>query len=92
MSIIQGNVVMATAGKEKGNLYIVLKVDEKFCYLVDGKRLKIAKPKKKSLKHVYIASKTSFSQDKLESSEEKINAEIRKFLKERKNYVETRYH
>lgn len=92
MSIIQGDVVLATAGKEKGNLFIAWKVDEKYCYLVDGKRLKIDKPKKKSLKHVYKASKISFPEKSLCEKEEKVNAEIRKFLKERKNHVETRCH
>ena len=92
MNIIQGDVVLATAGKEKGNLYIVKSVDEKYCYLVDGKRLKLQKPKKKSLKHVLKASKISFSQERLSINEEKVNAEIRNFLKERKNYVETRCH
>ena len=92
MSIIQGDVVLATAGKENGNLFIAWRVDEKFCYLVDGKRLKIDKPKKKSLKHVYKASKTSFPETLLCEKEEKVNAVIRKFLKERKNYVETRCH
>ena len=92
MSIIQGDVVLATAGKEKGNLFIAWKVDENYCYLVDGKRLKIDKPKKKSLKHVYKAAKISFPEKSLCEKEEKVNAEIRKFLKERKNYVETRCH
>ena len=92
MSILKGDVVLATAGKEKGNLFIAWRVDEKFCYLVDGKRLKIDKPKKKSLKHVYKASKISFPEKSLCEKEEKVNAEIRKFLKERKNHVETRCH
>lgn len=90
MNIIQGDVVVATAGKEKNNLYIVLKVEDGYCYLVDGKRLKIGKPKKKSLKHVQKASKTGFSQEKLQIGQEKVNAAIRKFLKEKLEYVETR--
>ena len=83
MNILQGDVVIATAGKEKNQIFVVLEVDEKFCYLVDGKRLKLTKPKKKSLKHVQKASKTSFDVKKLKSGQENVNAEIRKFLKER---------
>ena len=50
-NIIQkGDVVIATAGKEKNQIFVVIEKDEKYCYLVDGKRLKIVKPKKKSLK------------------------------------------
>ena len=92
MSIIQGDLVVATAGKEKNDIFVVLEVDKKFCYLVDGKRLKIDKPKKKSLKHVQKASKIPFPKEHLEKREEKLNAEIRKFLKERSDYVKTRCH
>lgn len=92
MNIIQGDVVVATAGKEKNNLFVVLAVDDKFCFIVDGKRLKLTKPKKKSLKHVQKASKMPFPSDRLKIGQENINAEIRKFLKERKIYVETRCH
>ncbi len=82
MNIEKGNVVRAIAGKEKGDVFVVLDVDEKFCFLVDGKRLKLSKPKKKSLKHVQKASKIEFETEKLKSGQEKVNAEIRKFLKE----------
>jgi len=90
MNIIQGDVVVATAGKEKNQIFIVLDVDSNFCWLVDGKRLKLTKPKKKSLKHVQRALKTGFDKEKLKSGQENINAEIRKFLKERSLYVQGR--
>ena len=82
MNIKPGNIVLATAGKEKGQNFVVLSCDSKYCYLVDGKRLKLIKPKKKSLKHVQKASKIEFDIKKLESGQEKVNAEIRKILKE----------
>lgn len=82
MNIEQGSIVRAVAGKEKGDVFVVLEVDEKYCFLVDGKRLKLTKPKKKSLKHVQKASKIGFETEKLKSGQEKVNAEIRKFLKE----------
>ncbi len=93
MNIIQGDLVIATAGKEKNSLFLVKDVDKKYCYLVDGKRLKLNKPKKKSLKHVQKASKESFpNAERLQNGQEKLNAEIRDFIKERKLYVETRCH
>ena len=82
MNIKQGDIVRAIAGKEKNQIFIVFAVDEKFCWIVDGDRLKLNKPKKKSLKHVQKASKIEFEVEKLKSGQEKINAEIRKFLKE----------
>lgn len=87
MNIIQGDVVVATAGKEKNQIFVVLSVDSKFCFLVDGKRLKLTKPKKKSLKHVQKVCKIGFDVEKLKSGQENVNAEIRKFLKERSFYV-----
>ena len=90
MNISQGDVVVATAGKEKNQIFVVMDVTEKFCLIVDGKRLKLTKPKKKSLKHVQKASKIGFNVEKLKSGQENVNAEIRKFLKERSLYVEGR--
>ena len=83
MNLQEGDVVVATAGKEKNQIFVVLETDGKFCYIVDGKRLKMTKPKKKRLKHVQKASKIGFDAQKLKSGQENVNAEIRKFLKER---------
>ena len=82
MNISQGSVVKAVAGKEKNQIFVVKEVDYRYCWIVDGKRLKLNKPKKKSLKHVQKASKLEFSVEKLKSEQENVNAEIRKFLKE----------
>jgi len=90
MNIVQGDVVLALAGKEKNQIFVVLKTDNKFVWLVDGKRLKLTKPKKKSLKHVQKASKIGFDCEELKSGQEKVNASIRKFLKERSLYVQGR--
>lgn len=73
-----GNIVLAMAGKEKGDIFVVVKVDEKFVYLADGKRLKFDKPKKKSLKHVKFVDKgiDGLAQEQ----EESVNAKFRKIL------------
>lgn len=44
-----GQVVLAKAGKEKGEIFVIVALDEKFAYLADGKRLKADNPKKKVL-------------------------------------------
>ncbi len=90
MNIAQGDVVLATAGKEKNQIFVVLKTDNNFAWLVDGKRLKLTKPKKKSLKHVQKASKIGFDVEELKSGQEKVNSSLRKFLKERSLYVQGR--
>ena len=77
----KGLVVIAKAGKEKNQLFVVVDVIGKYVFLADGKRLKLSKPKKKSVKHVQKASTKKFPIKDLLIKDEKVNAEIRNFLK-----------
>lgn len=56
MLIEKGNIVKSLSGHDKGGFFICLDADSKFALIVDGKRRKLEKPKKKKLKHL---SKTS---------------------------------
>jgi len=80
-----GNIVIAQAGKEKGERLVVVRQDEKYVYLADGKRLKADKPKKKSLKHIKICGKEKLTLDAEELKLERVNAKIREFLKRSKH-------
>jgi ribosomal protein L14E/L6E/L27E len=53
----KGNLVIATKGKEKNQYFVILSMEDKFAYIVDGKRLKTVNPKKKNVKHIQKASK-----------------------------------
>lgn len=75
-----GNVVLAKAGKEKGQLFVIVALDDKYAYLSDGKRLKKDKPKKKSLKHIQKFTNNSLSESEILDQNERVNARIRKFL------------
>ncbi len=77
-----GNVVLATAGKEKGSLFVVVATDDKYAYLSDGKRLKSNKPKRKSFKHIKLFVDKSLSEGEVTDPNERANARIRKFLSE----------
>ena len=84
-----GNIVKATAGKEKGQLFVIVKFEENSVYLADGKRLKKDKPKKKSLKHVKLFGQEKLTQEELMDNNDRVNAKIRKFIKsKRREYVE----
>jgi len=48
----KGLIVKALAGREKDNFFVVTAVESNFCYLADGKERPLAKPKKKSQKHI----------------------------------------
>lgn len=47
-----GQIVYSKDGHDKGDAMVVLAVEGKFLYLVDGKRRTLQKPKKKSKIHV----------------------------------------
>lgn len=79
-----GNVVRATAGKEKDQIFIIVGIDDKYAYLSDGKRLKTNKPKKKSFKHIKLCTNECLSERDVLDKNERANALIRKFLAEKR--------
>ena len=84
----KGCVVEAKAGKEKGQIFVVINLDDKYAYLSDGKRLKASKPKKKSFKHIKFINSSVLSEAELLDENERINAKIRKILSDiRREYV-----
>lgn len=76
----KGEVVEAKAGKEKGKLFVIVNLDDKYAYLSDGKRLKITKPKRKSFKHIQVFGSQSLSEADVLDLNDRTNAKIRKFL------------
>lgn len=87
-----GQLVISTAGRDKGRKFIVLKIiDNNHVYISDGYLRKVEKPKKKKLKHLKITSITSDTlREKIETNKYVENFEIRSFLKslEEKNKQE----
>jgi len=77
----KGEVVIAKAGKEKNQSFVVVDVKDNFAYIADGKRLKKEKPKKKSAKHIQKVSTKKFPLEELNINDIKVNASIRNFLK-----------
>lgn len=78
----RGSVVLATAGKEKNQIFVVLKLDKDRAWLVDGKRLKKNNPKKKNLKHLKMFTNSKIDAQILDDDNERVNCAIRKFLKQ----------
>jgi ribosomal protein L14E/L6E/L27E len=51
--ITQGSVVYSVKGRDKGNCYVCVAVEnESFVLISDGKLHKLGKPKKKNIKHL----------------------------------------
>jgi len=55
---MQGMFAVSKAGHDKGKFYIIIKEENEYVYLVDGKLRPIENPKKKKKKHIQIIKKT----------------------------------
>lgn len=53
-----GMFATSKAGHDKGKLYIIIKEDEEYVYLADGRLKPVDCPKKKKKKHIQIIKKT----------------------------------
>ena len=56
-SIKKADIVISTAGREKGNLFLVYEVEEREVLLIDGRYRKTENPKRKNTKHVRFVSR-----------------------------------
>lgn len=74
MQIVEGSVVRATAGRDKGGFFAVIEVDDTCAYLSDGRRRKLETPKKKKLRHLAPTATV------IPASSLKTNRQIRKAL------------
>lgn len=54
MKLQTGSVVIADAGRDNGGLFVVTGLDEKYCFIADGKSRKLASPKRKNIKHIRL--------------------------------------
>jgi len=50
--ICKGSLVYSRAGRDKGNLFLVLRAEGEYVYLADGDTRRVEKPKRKKLKHI----------------------------------------
>ncbi|QOV19786.1 KOW domain-containing RNA-binding protein [Blautia liquoris] len=54
-----GMFARSLAGHDKGRLYIIIKTDDEYLYLADGKNHTVLRPKKKKRKHIQHESELS---------------------------------
>lgn len=66
MDITIGSAVYSRAGRDKGEMYLVVKLEDGYAYLSDGLKRKLANPKKKKLKHL---NKTNYVSDIFDGDE-----------------------
>ena len=81
MDIVKSNIVKSIAGRDEGDLFFVLDIQEEFLLLADGKRRRVESPKRKKRKHVsFVGESHSVVAEKIRSSEKITNSELRKAL------------
>ncbi|MBW4827033.1 MAG: KOW domain-containing RNA-binding protein [Clostridiaceae bacterium] len=80
--ITVGQVVKSRAGRDKGNIFLVLDIiDDKYLYVVDGDIRKLDNPKRKKVKHLIIYNTVVPElKEKIENGTKINNAYIRKLL------------
>lgn len=74
-------LAVSRAGHDKDEIYVVLEEDDGYCYLCDGKRKLLVKPKKKKQIHLQKI-KTIPDEIRLMMGEIKEDADVRRILKE----------
>ena len=75
------DVVMSTAGRDRGKLFYVIGTDPVFLDLVNGKDRTLERPKRKKRKHVdkVLRSETRVA-EKLRNGDKVLNSELRRDL------------
>ena len=81
-----GRVVISTQGHDAGRWYAVISVlDERMVLLADGETRRLAKPKKKQVKHLRALPLTIQVEGRGESGGPLADSDIRKALKSKKD-------
>ena len=91
-TVTVGNVVISTAGRDKGQIYIVKEVVKDYVMLINGKGKTLLNPKKKNIKHIHNTyNQIESIKDKLLKKQKlldnDINSAISKFISEKKEFV-----
>jgi len=81
MDIAKADIVISTAGRDRGKWFYVVDTEGAFVLIADGKSRKIEVPKRKKLKHVRRVTRTdSHTARKLLRGEVVLNSELRRDL------------
>ncbi len=81
MDIDAGSLVYSIAGRDKGGVFVIIRLEGIYGYLADGRIRKTDTPKKKKLKHMKSTGYTANAlQNKIAIGERPTNSEIRKAI------------
>ena len=81
MEINKSDIVVSTAGRDRGKLFFVLETDGEYALIADGKGRRILKPKRKKMKHLRLAAQSDCRvAEKLKTGDKVLDSEIRRAL------------
>ena len=81
MGIVKSDVVQSMAGRDQGQYFFVLEVQDEYLLLADGKLRKVEAPKRKKAKHVArIPLTDAYVAEKIRNGEKITNSELRKAI------------
>ena len=81
MEIARSDIVKSIAGRDKGKYFFVMKVEDDFFLLADGKTRRIENPKRKKRKHAeFVARFDCRVAEKIRSEDKITNSELRRTL------------
>ena len=81
MEIKVGSIVRSKAGRDKGDFFIVLSVEDNYVYMANGELRKVDQPNKKKLRHLQGTDEVSeFVANKIAQGLKVTNSEVRKAL------------
>lgn len=75
-----GDIVLSKNGRFANHYFVVLKVEDNFVYIANGKTRKVDSPKKKKIKHIQVIGKSEHITSKMANGEKITNAEVRRSL------------
>lgn len=83
MDARQGLIVRSKAGRDKGGLFIIIKLEGQYANIANGDGRKVDTPKRKKLKHLQLTGYLSeFIENKLNEGAKVTNNEVRIALAE----------
>ena len=83
MEIAKSNIVRSNAGRDRGKLFCVMRVEGEYLLLADGKSRKVESPKRKKRRHVlFVADDDTRLSAKIRGEEKITNSELRRALTE----------
>ena len=81
MDISKADIIVSMAGRDKGGLFYVLRVEDGYAYLVNGKQRTMENPKRKKLKHLRFAARIDSNvASKIFNGDKVLNSELRRDL------------